>query len=94
MSGVTQAVTQKWEQAVSVQQLDLAAMSGHLPGLFQKIYCKLVWLAKMGLVSLRCPMVVSGRLEAHHIAGELNVYIYWHTLVLGPELLLSAEGCE
>lgn len=65
-----------------------------LAGAFSEDFLELVWLAKMTLVSLRFPMVVSGRLKVLHILGELNMYIYWHALVSVPEVFLSAEKCE
>lgn len=72
MSSVTQAVTQKREQAVNIQQLDLAVVFRHLLWPFQEFSWELVWLENMGLVSLRSPMVVSGRLETLHVLQEVN----------------------
>ena len=76
--------------------MDLAEVFRHLPGPFQKISWELVWLVKMGLASLRSPMVSSGRLEAIHVEyfRELNGYIYWHALVSVPEVPLLAKKCE
>lgn len=81
-------------KGAGIQQLHLAEAFGHLPGTFQKISQELVWLTKMGLVSLSWYFLPDLRHVLWCILGELNEYIYWYALLSVPEVPLLPKKCE